>query len=695
MKQSLSLAIATFFGLSALAASASGTCTIQRLGDNCPARVSATVAHRKAQRAPSFDGQTVEYPKVDEDFSLMPQGSLDNPAEVVPPGYNDTYAPIDDSYTRLPGWAGSGAYSVGGAMMITTNTPYTHASLRTPEGDYSGHVTVKLKAKALTAEWDALDENGEATIVRNSECELVVYPFESSSEIAKTDIEEEFYSIMLNADEGWVYITLDFDNYSSNPTGCIGIYTTDRFLIDDVQVTTQSTFLASPVMLPWSDVTNTSFTANWLPVERAWDYFIYLFEVTGTDDEGNPVLKYCYDGLDDELKASKEEDLESFESGEWSDDFEPYLYYGSTFDNSIDLGGKLKDTFFKFSNLDPTKEYYVAIASHCVHQFSDFHNAVYHAMVVTTPDKASATPTGNDSYRAEWSEVQKADLIKVQNFGIYDILDDMPDFPLLSEDFESIEAEGTDYASAEIIKNCDENYLDDYTALPGWKSYSEHYRYSSYAIALGQGMIGIGSGAGAIVTPEICVKNDDKATFSIDVTGPCTVLAVKFAGAGYQLEIKPAQTHYEFELPTNGVDYSSVEFYSPTWAGFMLDAVSVYQNVHAGDKVYVGLDSHALDKGATQYEFTNLPVDDYDGFAFTVTNTHNYYNPLTGQNETATSDRMAPCAADLTHADIQSIDAAKKLGRAEYYDLLGRRVANPGHGIYVKVQDGKAAKVAL
>lgn len=32
---------------------------------------------------------------------------------------------------------------------------------------------------------------------------------------------------------------------------------------------------------------------------------------------------------------------------------------------------------------------------------------------------------------------------------------------------------------------------------------------------------------------------------------------------------------------------------------------------------------------------------------------------------------------------------------AQYYDLMGRRVMNPEHGIYVKVQNGKAAKIAL
>lgn len=44
---------------------------------------------------------------------------------------------------------------------------------------------------------------------------------------------------------------------------------------------------------------------------------------------------------------------------------------------------------------------------------------------------------------------------------------------------------------------------------------------------------------------------------------------------------------------------------------------------------------------------------------------------------------------------IQAVDDDSLQPAAEYYDLMGRRVANPEHGIFVKVQNGQVAKVAL
>lgn len=44
---------------------------------------------------------------------------------------------------------------------------------------------------------------------------------------------------------------------------------------------------------------------------------------------------------------------------------------------------------------------------------------------------------------------------------------------------------------------------------------------------------------------------------------------------------------------------------------------------------------------------------------------------------------------------IESVEAAKDGQAPVYFDLMGRRVDNPAHGIYVKVQDGKAVKVRL
>lgn len=44
---------------------------------------------------------------------------------------------------------------------------------------------------------------------------------------------------------------------------------------------------------------------------------------------------------------------------------------------------------------------------------------------------------------------------------------------------------------------------------------------------------------------------------------------------------------------------------------------------------------------------------------------------------------------------VQTVQAPASDGATRYYDLMGREVAQPSHGVFIKVQDGKAVKVAL
>lgn len=41
------------------------------------------------------------------------------------------------------------------------------------------------------------------------------------------------------------------------------------------------------------------------------------------------------------------------------------------------------------------------------------------------------------------------------------------------------------------------------------------------------------------------------------------------------------------------------------------------------------------------------------------------------------------------------IEAIETEGEAEYFNLQGVRVANPGHGLFIRIQNGKAEKVLV
>lgn len=53
---------------------------------------------------------------------------------------------------------------------------------------------------------------------------------------------------------------------------------------------------------------------------------------------------------------------------------------------------------------------------------------------------------------------------------------------------------------------------------------------------------------------------------------------------------------------------------------------------------------------------------------------------------------VAPVSGDV---GIGNVNRSLESGQTLYYDLQGRRISNPSHGIYVRVRDGKADKVRM
>jgi hypothetical protein len=66
-------------------------------------------------------------------------------------------------------------------------------------------------------------------------------------------------------------------NYSADNDGFIQFHNYGTLIIDDVKVTTTPNFIAAPKMLPESNFTKTSFTANWQPVRKAFNYYLGLY----------------------------------------------------------------------------------------------------------------------------------------------------------------------------------------------------------------------------------------------------------------------------------------------------------------------------------------------------------------------------------------------------------------------------------
>ncbi len=225
-------------------------------------------------RAATLATGVTEFVLIDEDFSRFTKGTPDEPFcegnldwdnmlcsyYMTPPGLY-----IDDALTEMPGWSGSFVFQAGGCAVIWPNEgDWGH--LNTPLGDYSGDITVTLKARAMPCNYDT------------SEIEIapMVGGF-SNVEYAKTDDSNSSYTFRLRDYEGWVEMTYSFRNYSADANGFISISVTGSVEVEYLKVTCNpSDFIAAPHIKEITDVTPTSFTANWDLVDNAFTYLVFL-----------------------------------------------------------------------------------------------------------------------------------------------------------------------------------------------------------------------------------------------------------------------------------------------------------------------------------------------------------------------------------------------------------------------------------
>lgn len=183
---------------------------------------------------------------INEDFSLFTAGA-DGAPDTNRLDDAETAA-IDDKYFNTPGWFGFDVYQAGGAAYLGMNEEtYETGMLITPQSDFSGYVTITMRAKSVDSNGDWLDFN----LVSVDMGMEVLYGdfFYIGSDW--TDVEFTTPNGINNA-----HIYLFAETY--------GVY------IDDLKISTQ--VLPTPTLLDETNITENSFTANWTEV-RGTEYY--------------------------------------------------------------------------------------------------------------------------------------------------------------------------------------------------------------------------------------------------------------------------------------------------------------------------------------------------------------------------------------------------------------------------------------
>lgn len=198
---------------------------------------------------------------IEEDFSRMKAGSETTPdSESIS---NRTTGEIPASYTLTPGWSGACIYQAGGSCAILTGL-FSDGNggsfedtgfLRTPQGAYSGNVTLTFRAKLLDS--SKTSDKMDVALLNSSK------RLESKS----ADITPEWKSYEITFTKG------EF-------TGCLIQFAmiSEKVLIDDIRVTSVQTAIPAPQALEATDFKRDGFTAHWNPTDQASSYLLNLYE---------------------------------------------------------------------------------------------------------------------------------------------------------------------------------------------------------------------------------------------------------------------------------------------------------------------------------------------------------------------------------------------------------------------------------
>lgn len=367
--------------------------------------------------------------------------------------------------------------------------------------------------------------------------------------------------------------------------------------------------------------------------------------------------------------------------------FEPDDWYNS-------LTGKpayvsAPTTTYTFTKLDASTEYYWTVQARRYTMNSKY--TWHHAFGLAAP--VAKVPTNLDergSYTANWGPSAKATRYIVNNYGVYKAEADEEDHVVMDEPFDLVDATVTsadDPSSPESVGN---DYapsdLNDFTHQVGWVGMGN---------TMAQGYLGCAQAytfMPYITSPALYLDNDTCFKLGLKVHGsPVDILVVTVNGNKYAVMYdENGDIDGEFTIPESGKNVK-LDFTSYQYMAFMLDEVSVKQNLKKGDNVFTFLGSKEVAAPDTTCNFDGLSNYDYDLFAYDVVALEDL------DNQTAQSESSGYVVFSLDPTAVKNVEGtdvmAKEVAR---YGIDGRQLSAPQKGVnIVKLSDGRVVKVIV
>lgn len=646
--------------------------------------------NHQPMKAATVTGEVLVYENFDKwEAGTVEEPNWDNPLT----SYDDDLIDKDLMNDNMQ-WAGSKVYEAGGTCALRTFDPWGSALLCTPLGDYSGSVKVTFLAKSIRVSWE--DEEGSTWKWTGSSISIGLYTKDYKEfEVGENDgLYYNLCDVRMYEEYGWYEITVEFDNYTAYNDASLWFSCPDGVLLDDIKVTSSvDKFIASPIMEGISDLTQTSFTVNFQPVRKAFNYYTYLFELYGYDEEtGEPIYMPIPDPKDfaefEEYGVSTYKEYWEVWYGLSEEDFEtswylekPYCYYGS-----VEYG---KPTSFTYSDLDPEKQYYYAVRSHYVHQFSPMD--IYPMNKIAAPEAFPATDIKDNSFVAKWGSIAKADCYEVNLYGVNKVMEDTDNFIIFEEDFDNVSnyTDSDDIYDPGVVDSDSGITIDDLTSTPGWDTEVDH-------TLLVNGMLGLDDWNYWLFTPELYVAGSDKVTVSLNASflTEDASFYVRFAGKTYEVPVYGDTFEGEIELPTNGLATTKFQITGPEYECIFIDYIIISQSLKKGEYTYTYMGTNQTED--TEFAFSGLDAERFDMYGYSVKAIHGEGKAAIYSDE---SDRIivdlqnGSSMAGVTETEMVSLEEVKEIGR---FTIDGKRIDEPVKGInIIRMSDGSTRKVMV
>lgn len=654
---------------------------------------------------------------VNEDFSAFIGGEtmdVDRWGECLCSHYGSEE--IDPSLTHGAQWTGHSVRQAGGCAGLWSINVQEPAYINAPKMDYSGSVSVSFIVRALPTVWEEEDENGEKVKLSFSNTTLMVrmltddydrgFDFEGKG---KEEI-KNFVVCPIYPSQGWCEVKIGFDNYSAYNDAFLQVASAGHLLVDDMRITASADkFIGSPVFKGFTGATDDSFTISFEPVRKASNYYTYLYELAGQDENGNPVYKtvvipenlFGPEELEElaEMGMTAQEYLEYMakDMGIGYDELMEMMVRDKPYNNFGQVQHKEGEDLYTFTytNLDPEKQYYFDIRSHYYLTFSP--ENIRPVEVVGTPKNLEATEISKTGFTANWSPITQADGYTVDLYGVNVVEEDEDNFIIFEEDFDATEhlTDATDIANPDATGEGSDITFDDLTSSPGWKFGNDD------CILLVKGKAGLGvdyGGCYRLTSPTLYVAGADKATLSISVESILEdyEVRVRFAGEVYTLPVSGNKFEGELELPTFGLKETDFAISGPDEAPIFIDYFSVSQPLRKGAMTFTWLGREETGKETLSHTFSDLDTDRFGFYGFSA-------NAFRGEGKKRLSsfdgERMI---VDLNNGTSSSQFAetadtlAAEVVEIARYTLDGRRVDAPVKGInIVRYSDGSVRKIMV